>query len=237
MARRGQLPSLVVLPGMDGTGELLTDFAAACDGIAAVQIVDYPRDRIETYDAVVARVRALLPSSGRYVLMGESYSGPVALRLAAERPPGLVGVILTASFLAAPWPALRLLRPLVARWSLRPDTGPITRALLFGRHGEAVWAERLRAAVSSVSPRVFQRRLLDVLDCDVRLAASRIAVPLLYLRGSEDRLIPERCADEVVAIVPSARIASVEGPHLLLQVAIAPAVDAVAHFLAGLAEN
>ncbi len=237
MARRGTLPSLVVLPGMDGTGELLSDFAAAFDGRPAVQVVDYPRDRIETYDAVVARVRTLLPTSGRYVLMGESYSGPVALRIAAERPAGLAGVMLAASFISAPWPALRLLRPLLARWSLRPDTGPITRALLFGRHGDAAWAERLRAAVASVSPRVFQRRLLDVLDCDVRLAASRIAVPLLYLRGSEDRLIPARCGDEVAAIVPAARIATVEGPHLLLQVAIAPAVAAISEFLEGLVEN
>lgn len=79
----------IVLPSMDGTGELLSDFVAAMAPAFDTEVVAYPRDRILGYDELVARVRPQLPTDEPYLLIGESFSGPIAIRLAASKPPRL----------------------------------------------------------------------------------------------------------------------------------------------------
>jgi pimeloyl-ACP methyl ester carboxylesterase len=51
-------------------------------------------------------VREQLPTDRPFHLLGWSFSGPLALLAAAERPPGLRGVVLAASFVKTPVPYL-----------------------------------------------------------------------------------------------------------------------------------
>lgn len=77
------MPSAIVLPGLDGTGVLLEDFAAALSEHFDVQVIPYPADKPLRYPQLCAFVRERLPP-GDFILVAESFSGPVALRLAAE---------------------------------------------------------------------------------------------------------------------------------------------------------
>lgn len=52
-------------------------------------------------------------------------------------------------------------------------------------------------------------------NVDARLPLVR--VPVLYLRGTRDRLLPTSTGSKLVAAVPDARLIDIEGPHLLLQ--------------------
>ena len=88
---------LVVLPGMDGGAELSATFRDAIpfetEGVA------YPPEELLGYDALEALLRSRLEGVGEHVLVAESFSGPVAVRLAADPPPSLRGLVLVASFL------------------------------------------------------------------------------------------------------------------------------------------
>ena len=85
---------LVLLPGLDGTGKLFSEILKALEGRVATLIVDYPKDVSLGYDELeVLKVRcAALPDDRPFVLLGESFSGPLAIRIAAHPPPGLCGL-------------------------------------------------------------------------------------------------------------------------------------------------
>ncbi len=118
------LPIMVLLPGMDGTATL---FAPLVEALAPTHClpVAYPCDQALDYDALEALVRARLPTAEPFVVVAESFSGPLGIRLAAEPPPGLAGVMLVATFATSPvgipaW-LLRAIAPLLG--SARPP-GP-----------------------------------------------------------------------------------------------------------------
>src|SRR5271155_2151701 len=90
--------SLILLPGLDGTGLLFQPLVAALPAAIQPRIVRYPGHRHLTYHELLPLVMDALPQSGPFILLGESFGGPLATMVAAERPPGLVGLILCASF-------------------------------------------------------------------------------------------------------------------------------------------
>src|SRR5687768_1455482 len=97
--------TLVLLPGMDGTGLLFADFVAALGAQVETQVLRYPPDEILGYAELEARVRAALPTDRPLVLLGESFSGPIAISIAATPPPNLRGLILCCTFARFPLPA------------------------------------------------------------------------------------------------------------------------------------
>ena len=74
-------------------------------------------------------------------------------------------------------------------------------------------------------------RTATALGVDVRPALSKIRVPVLYLHGSEDRLVPRRCADVIASAVTQTHIVDVKAPHFLLQAAPVAAAAAVRTFI------
>src|SRR5690349_15943355 len=78
--------------------------------------LNYPADEPLDYEQLLPQVLAALPSDRPFVLLGESFSGPLAVMAAATRPVGLLGVILCATFVRNPlW-----LRPAWLRHFARP---------------------------------------------------------------------------------------------------------------------
>ena len=82
-------PKLVLLPGLDGTGKLFAEFLEALDLGSSAQVVPYPPDIPLGYDELETLVRAALPAHGPFIILGESFSGPLAIRIAARPPPAL----------------------------------------------------------------------------------------------------------------------------------------------------
>lgn len=124
---------VIVLPGMDGTGELLAEFAAALAPEFDATIVSYPNDVVLDYPALTALVQDLLPQDQPYALIAESFSGPIAIRLAATKPTGLVGVVLCASFAKAPQPRLLPFAGLLRFVPFRKIPALFLMPLLIGR--------------------------------------------------------------------------------------------------------
>jgi pimeloyl-ACP methyl ester carboxylesterase len=89
----------------------------------------------------------------------------------------------------------------------------------------------VRAAVSSVKPKVLTARLRAVLSCDARQALSQIAVPMLYIQAAKDKVVPKSCLDEIRRIKPEIRVAEIDGPHLILQREPKKSANIVAKFI------
>ena len=118
--------TLVLLPGLDGTGLLFGPLVAALPAGLRAAVVRYPVDRSMGYAELAASAAEQLPQGERFVLVGESFGGPLAMILAAGRPAGLVGLVLCATFVTSPRPLLgRLVRPFVARPGRVPSADPV----------------------------------------------------------------------------------------------------------------
>lgn len=211
------LPTLVLLPGMDGTGTLFEPLRLALDPSLPVQVLDYPADQVLDYAALVQRVWQQLPTDRPFVLLGESFSGPVAVSIAARRPARLQGLVLCCSFVRNPRPALAPMAPLFGLLPMgRLPFWPMD-ALLLGGFSTPSLRQALGAAIAQVAPPVLQARLQEVIAVDTSRALSETSVPVLYLRASRDRLVPASAAALVRQLRPDARLVEIDGPHCLLQ--------------------
>ncbi|WP_437670362.1 alpha/beta fold hydrolase [Sorangium sp. So ce131] len=227
---------LLLLPGLDGTGALFEPFVSALSALSAdiaPEVVRYPADRALDYDALEALVAERLPARGPYVLLGESFSGPLALRLACRRPGGLVGVVLVATFVTNPvWLVPSLARHLVGPWLFRRRAPEfVSRHYLVGAGASAAWIERVAANVETVDPAVMAARVREVLSVDARALLQRCAVPLLYLGAAGDALVPPRVLREICRLRPDLECATVDAPHLVLQLAPEASAQAIEVFL------
>jgi hypothetical protein len=75
------------------------------------------------------------------------------------------------------------------------------------------------------------RFLREVLACEVRADLNQVAVPILYLQAKSDRLVGASCLEDVRRIKPQVMVASLEGPHLLLQCEPQRTAEAVVQFV------
>jgi pimeloyl-ACP methyl ester carboxylesterase len=226
--------ALVVLPGMDGTAMPRADFAAALGPGIEPHVVSYPADPALGYGELEALVRASLPADRPYMLLGESFSGPIAISIAASRPPNLVGLVLCVTFARNPLPivgSMPWLLPLIP-FGLAPMR--VISALLLGRFATKPLINALRVTFDEVSTQTFKARLGAVARADMRPALTNVHVPVLYLRATEDRLVPRHCANDIARLATQTRIVDLDGPHTLLQVAPAAAAAAVKAFIATL---
>ena len=70
---------LLLLPGMDGTGQLFEPLIAALPPTLRAVSVSYPVNDALGYEELLALIEAAVPP-GRFVAVGESFSGPLAGR-------------------------------------------------------------------------------------------------------------------------------------------------------------
>lgn len=94
--------TVVLLPGLDGTGKLFAGLLSELPPALSARIVEYPAQRFLSYRQLIPVVKEVFPKSGPFVLVAESFSTPLAAKLAAERPPNLLGLILCNGFHANP---------------------------------------------------------------------------------------------------------------------------------------
>lgn len=222
----------LLLPGMDGTGALLGDFAAALAPQFRPEVVAYPRDAAWGYDPLTDYVRARLPRDQPFVLLGESFSGPIAIRIAASRPDGLRGLVLCASFARAPSPpGWRLPASWLGRIGtvLPIDRIPtrLTAAAMLGAWASEEWLTRMREVLATLDPAVIRARMQAGSTAEESAALARVACPLLYLRGRHDRLVSRRSWEHIRATLPLANYVELDGPHFLLQAKAVEAAEAI----------
>ncbi len=216
------VPSLLLLPGLDGTADTNAPFLEALgDRLHSVSLTFSEAPSLSRAD-LARTVLADWPASRPIVIVGQSFSTAVAVAIAAERPPGLAGVVLvTPSFAASPrWP-LRYLAPFLP--PLRPPR-PALRWLLLGERGRA--ADLLAGAVERASPRVVRDRLREYLTDPTADDPAGLEVPVLAIRAAHDRLLWARPSPTN----PGVEWVTLKAPHLVLAAAPAAAAAVIVEF-------
>lgn len=224
-------PLLVLLPGMDGTGKLFQEFVAALGPRVESQIIEYPSDELLSYEQLVDLVETVIPRTRPFVLLGESFSGPIALRLASRQPQNLVSLILCASFFRNPRPQLRHLGGFTSLLIPRLIPRPIVEYMMFGRYGSVEAREQFYAVFKELNPNVIQYRSRQVLSLDDSVHLNRIQVPCLYLQGEFDQVVSAHNGQAFCQQVSHTKLHQLPTAHMLLQSEPQTAADLVIEFV------
>jgi pimeloyl-ACP methyl ester carboxylesterase len=195
---------------------LFAPLLAQLPGSVEPIVVRYP-DRPATYPEHEAVARREIPRDRTFVLLGESFSGPIAIAIAAASPPNLRGLILCASFVSSPHPLLRPLRGLTPLASPKLVPGFLAHHALMGPFATPALRAAHARALSHVSSRTLTSRLQAMANVDAREQLRGLNLPALYLRGTRDRVVGRRHAEEFAALARDGAVIDIEGPHFLLQ--------------------
>ena len=146
------MDTAILLPGLDGTGELFGPFVNAARSDIQTVVVEYPVDE-DSMDALEQHARSKLVN--RCIVIAESFSGPIGVRLAAD--PRVRALVLCNSFVTSPFaPSLRhfAVAPLFAI----PFPKFALRSALLGRYASPDLLEIARRAIARVPAHVIAKK-------------------------------------------------------------------------------
>jgi len=199
------LPTLIYLPGIHGDWTLVTSFRQALAGRVRLIEITYPRTiawSLEDYArGIETALRAANASTGW--LIGESFGSQPAWAMIdrsrrGESPLTFPGLILAGGFVKHPWPwgakLLGFLAGRLPRMALRGLLRVYAAGAKF-RHRHA--PETLSNIAGFVQnrlhpsdPPAIRHRFTLVAECDVRPIAGQCGLPVFYLAGLVDPIVP-----------------------------------------------
>ncbi|WP_290334145.1 alpha/beta fold hydrolase [Chitinimonas viridis] len=207
---------LVLLSGMDGTGTLFAPLLAALGGELTTQVIRYPDQPLD-YGELAAWVVPQLPTDTPYLLLGESFSGPIAIQIAARQPSGLMGLILCATFAHSPIPLPPAISTLVPALIHNRRLQILACRYVLGRYATASCLDAVLAATQQISSATLRSRIAAVLRVDARPALRACKLPMLYLQAVDDRLVRAGSYSAIKRQAPHCQLATLAAPHFVLQ--------------------
>jgi pimeloyl-ACP methyl ester carboxylesterase len=205
-----------MMPGLDGTGimfrPLLREFKGAVDPV----VISYDQEEC-SYQALVDKVTGSLPRND-FFMLGESFSGPIALMIAGQKPEGLKGIILCASFITNPsamfpsFLSFLVQAPLFSAWpvSLKAD-------VLTGGRGNGQIKELMREAKGKTKNKALASRTREVLRVNVAEQLRQCRYPILYLKGARDLVVRGHNLRKIKKIKKDVSDVTLDTSHLVLQ--------------------
>ena len=207
----------ILLPGLDGTGDLFEPLLEELNDVGSVEVISYPTDKALNYSELHELVSLQLPKNENYVLLGESFSGPIAISIAAESPRDLVGLVLCCSFSKIPNKLLPALHPVISLFPVNLVPNKFLSFALLGKWSTPFLESKLRTAIKKVKHHVLSQRLKLIESLNSGSNVQAIKIPILYLAANNDRLVPIRNAMEIKNNNSNVTVEHLDGPHALLQ--------------------
>ena len=226
-------PEIVLLPGLDGTGDLFARVTPFLADDLTVRIIRYPQDPNLGYAGYIELVRNEI-ADRQVLLLGESFSGPVAIRIAKQLGRQIKGIVLVATFVSNPWPGWLI------RWAARVDPAAtpakIRDAILMGPYGDVELTKMVDEIVRTLPRPVRAARLRAVAEVDVRQDFAELHCPILVLHGRDDWLVRKSPMQKAVGEKGGARMIVIPGAHMLLQTRAEAAAGEIVFFSRSSAE-
>ena len=222
---------LMLLPGLDGTGRLFKWLEQALLGRVATSVVSYPADPAHGYRELIALVESRMEIKP-VVVLGESFSGPIAVELAARHPEQVKGLILAATFLRSPWPPWMLR----AAAQVQIDAVPprVRNRFLRGPRADPELDAVINSILSEMPSGVRAARLNEVAAIDVGQDFVNIRCPVLALQGSRDFVVPRWSLKSAINLKSNAQMLQFQSGHMLLQTKTTEAANEIAAFVQGI---
>jgi pimeloyl-ACP methyl ester carboxylesterase len=221
---------LVLVPGMDGTGQLFYRQVPLL--VRSFRTATYAlRNDAATMDVLIEDLGRVIdtvaPETRHAVVVGESFGGALAMSFALAKPEQVSALVVLNSFpYFAPQFRLRL-----ARYGLRlipwGVMSLIRRATAFRLHSAHTHRDDIRhfmELTAGASRDGYLNRLQLLMSYDVRDRLHDLRPQTLFLAAEQDHLVPSvRQAQFMAARVPNAVLRVLEGHgHICL---IAPDID------------
>ncbi len=186
------LPSLAVLPGIDGSIGSVQPLIEQLARTREVVLVDYTGESESTLQALSASIVDLLRNrtNGSFDLMGQSIGTILAAQVAAQHP-AVRRVVLISTFLRLSDAKLKLnnfLASMGPRWLYRLMSRPVLEWSC-GPVGDGHDHPFFKKSAES-DPASLVRRTAWEIGRDFRPDISGVSQPLLVLMGEQDRFVP-----------------------------------------------
>lgn len=206
-------PRLILLPGMDGTGQHFEHLIAQFPLPWHATILNLNHLVSNTYDAQIQAAVSLVGNES-VVVVAESYAGPIAYELAKRLPHQIKHIVFIASFITCPAPLAKLAAKLPS-WLWRPNFIPfsIANQCLFGGCGTRENFQALKRVVLKVGVKTLAERMNNI----ARLAPPNfhLSVPVTYIRPELDYLVNSRTVKLLASFCQNYREFTVKGGHFL----------------------
>lgn len=225
-------PTLVLLPGFDGTGRLFSPLHKELSDNVNTIVLSYPSDKVMTYSDLCHYLKDELPDSP-YVLLGESFGGPLAMMLSTYADENLKGIILCVSFVKNPQVLLsRLIRPFLKPKHLQKETPAWhIRTMLMNGVSDANLIRNIQSATAELTREVYFYRLREIADVNVTNILQKCELPILYLRAKKDRLVYESSMKLVEKLGKKVTVEYFDAPHMLLQTKPKQTAESIKRFM------
>ena len=220
---------LVLLPGLNGSSTLFTPLIETLTGIECWPL-SLPALGPQDYSSLADALSRQLGTTP-FVLLGESFSGPLAYQLALRTPTGLRGVIFAASFLSRPNPAMALLahlpipRPLATLPSL-------LRVLCLGKTADEYILQRVQREIRRLDQRLLHARMKTL--ASLQAPRQPMELPCLHLWPQQDRLVAYSAAEGLAQVCRNIHQMRLDGPHFILQARPKACAGAITAFMQGI---
>ena len=204
---------VVLLPGLDGTGELFEPFLDILPKRIDTQVIGYNSCKKCGYDELVEYVRSKLPTED-FILVAESFSGFIAYKIALERPRNLKHIIAVATFLQNPRPKLLdIIRS--SRLLSLPIPKVIIKKFLLNYLTDDKIVDLLHRVIKSVPSSLLYHRLQEIKKLEKPM--TKIVVPVTYIQAKGDYLVSPKSLDDWSEVCDGLERCIVNGGHLILQ--------------------
>jgi len=220
---------LVLLPGLDGTGKLFAPLIEALPNSIDIQVITYPLNKEQSYHELIEYVKQNLPRED-FVLLAESFSGPIAYQVALSKPNQLKSLILVATFLENPRPFLLKFIPSCKVLAL-PIPNILSKIFFLGFSVKIKVIELFNESIKTVSPSVIQYRLKEIRQ--LKPSKQKIKLKTTYIQASNDKLILSKSLKDWQKVCDDIDVFTVKGEHFILQakpIKCAEIVARVVHF-------
>lgn len=234
-------PTLVLLPGLSGTSSLIQWITPLLEPHYELCLVELPTsitNRGQNYDSLCQYIEqayfAKLPESTPIWVLGESFSGPIAITLAKRHPKRVLGIILAATFATCPNNLAKQFQKLL--FMLLPfRLGREKAAALFlagtgWLTAAPAMKHEITIALNSTPVPTLAERLRTVFTCDLSNLFP-LKQPVLYLQAKHDWIVHSHALHTIQALQPHLKHQSLNAPHLILQFNAQESAKAIHHFI------
>ena len=204
-----------LFPGLHGTPCLFTHLAENL-GDVTIEYIEYPLDIPQSYTSLEKWLIQKLDWEVPRIIIAESFSGPLALRLAKRFPSSVRSLVLAASFCASPKNPNLALLPLRPLLMLKP---PIRTLKYFFTSADVSdqFILQLKDTISKIPAKVLSERIRSILSLKQSDCPSLQDIPMLILQATDDNLIPWQTQNQLQIQYQHASTYWLDAPHLILQ--------------------
>lgn len=215
---------LIFLPGLHGTAELFDDLTEQLTLLGVSfqpTLISYPLDFEQSYENILQWLCSHLEldkksSDSKAIIIAESFSTPLALRLADVFPQQISAVVIGGGFCASPAnPGLALL-PLRPLLMITPPRSAV-RHYLVGAESTSELVDQVRSVIKKVSSNILTQRISSTLTLEEEQTPTIADTPVLLLQAQHDALIPWEIQNQLEQHLPHAQTHWLDSPHLIFQ--------------------